>query len=205
VLQGQALEAGGTPYTPSELLSVLVLTGDPVTDPKNRITTPRVNLGNALSGLEVCTDGVDNDGDTLADCADPDCQTDQDGDTISDQPCGPDCDGANPRVWGPPAEVAGVRWEGRTVLLWDSLYTLSGPGTSFQLLRGRVDELPAGGGPSETCLAATLPATSYLDRTATTPGDLYYFLIRGKNSCSPSGVSYGADSRGTARTSTTCP
>ncbi|MFC2173324.1 hypothetical protein ACFLU6_11925 [Acidobacteriota bacterium] len=46
---------------------------DPVTDPKNNITTPRVDIGNIIKGNENCIDRTDNDGDRLIDCDDPDC------------------------------------------------------------------------------------------------------------------------------------
>lgn len=71
------------------------------------------NMGcRTAAPAEACTDGVDNDGDALADCADPDCvstavclpaaqaevctdATDNDGDTLAD--CDdPDCGGTAP-------------------------------------------------------------------------------------------------------------
>ena len=60
-------------------------------------------LGNTditISGdtCEVCDDGVDNDGDGLVDCDDPDCSVDVDGDGYYALPCGSDCDDTDAAV-----------------------------------------------------------------------------------------------------------
>ena len=60
-------------------------------------------LGNTditISGAicEVCDDGIDNDGDGLVDCDDPDCSVDADGDGYYALPCGDDCDDTNAAV-----------------------------------------------------------------------------------------------------------
>ncbi len=55
---------------------------------------------------ENCTNGVDDDGDGLADCADPDCAVDADGDGVDAAPCGGDCDDGDPSIPGP-GEVCG--------------------------------------------------------------------------------------------------
>jgi hypothetical protein len=60
-------------------------------------------LGNTditISGAtyEVCNDGIDNDGDGLVDCDDPDCSVDADGDGYYALPCGDDCDDTNAEV-----------------------------------------------------------------------------------------------------------
>ena len=60
-------------------------------------------LGNTditISGAtcEVCDDGVDNDGDGLVDCDDPDCSVDVDGDGYYALPCGSDCDDTDAAV-----------------------------------------------------------------------------------------------------------
>ncbi|MGR3309780.1 MAG: MopE-related protein [Candidatus Brocadiales bacterium] len=48
--------------------------------------------------VEDCTNGTDDDGDGLTDCADPDCRVDVDGDGFIALPCGDDCDNTNPAV-----------------------------------------------------------------------------------------------------------
>ncbi len=56
---------------------------------------------------EDCANGSDDDGDGLADCADPDCTGDADGDGYIAAPCGTDCDDTDPAVHPGAAEVCG--------------------------------------------------------------------------------------------------
>ncbi|HEY4721600.1 MAG TPA: S8 family serine peptidase, partial [Anaerolineae bacterium] len=51
VIQRAAYAKTGGYLTPNEVRSVLVMTGDPVTDTKVAITKPRINLGAAIGGL----------------------------------------------------------------------------------------------------------------------------------------------------------
>lgn len=53
--------------------------------------------GTAACTETNCGDGLDDDGDTLVDCADPDCGTDDDGDTFSE--CAGDCDDTNAAIF----------------------------------------------------------------------------------------------------------
>lgn len=48
ILQSYAKSTTGSYYTPSVLKSKLVNNGDPITDPRNGITKPRVNVGKAV-------------------------------------------------------------------------------------------------------------------------------------------------------------
>lgn len=69
----------------SQMLPVLQDNGDGVTDGRMGRLTPRVNAAasvNAVVGVaEICSDGVDSDGDGAIDCADLDC--------AGDPACGP--------------------------------------------------------------------------------------------------------------------
>jgi len=56
---------------PASLLAALVDTGDLLTDPRNGLSHPLINAEAAFLSLEVCDDGIDNDGDDLVD--DSDC------------------------------------------------------------------------------------------------------------------------------------
>jgi N-acetylneuraminic acid mutarotase len=64
-------------------------------------------LGNAEiygtgQAVENCSNGIDDDGDNLADCDDPDCANlDNDGDLVIDPPCGSDCDHTDPNIGSP--------------------------------------------------------------------------------------------------------
>ncbi|RKZ27160.1 hypothetical protein DRQ26_03445, partial [bacterium] len=51
VIQRAAFVKTGSYLTPNEIRSILILTGDPVTDTKVAITKPRINLGAAIGGL----------------------------------------------------------------------------------------------------------------------------------------------------------
>ncbi len=73
VLMGAAPELGA-----DGVLAVLKETGVPVTDARNGVTLPRINLLAALNAAvpvsgEDCTDLADNDGNGLIDCEDPAC------------------------------------------------------------------------------------------------------------------------------------
>ncbi|MEK7426456.1 MAG: S8 family serine peptidase, partial [Actinomycetota bacterium] len=61
--------------SPEQIEILLKSSGALVLDVRNNTSYPRLNLAAAVSaaGAEVCADGRDNDGDTLVDCADPDC------------------------------------------------------------------------------------------------------------------------------------
>ncbi len=45
--------------SPAEVRSILTSTGDPVIDPKNNITKPRINLEEAINSLTGCTYTID--------------------------------------------------------------------------------------------------------------------------------------------------
>ena len=56
---------------------------------------------------EDCVNGMDDDGDLLIDCDDPDCAAvDDDGDGVL--LCAGDCDDRNASVWGAPSAIDGV-------------------------------------------------------------------------------------------------
>jgi hypothetical protein len=51
-----------------------------------------------VGASEICNNSLDDDGDGLIDCADPDCQIDNDGDGYFALPCGNDCDDTKPVI-----------------------------------------------------------------------------------------------------------
>lgn len=57
-------------------------------------TNPAIHPGAG----ENCTDGVDNDCDTLVDCADSTCSPDADADGYNPAPCGGDCNDSDPEI-----------------------------------------------------------------------------------------------------------
>ena len=58
-LQSAAKAINGSFLSPTEVRSILTSTGDPITDPKNSITKPRINLEEAINSLTGCTYSID--------------------------------------------------------------------------------------------------------------------------------------------------
>lgn len=204
LVQGRALAAGRPPLSPTALADELRATGVPVTDPKNGITTPRVDLSAHAIPLEDCVNARDDDGDLLADCEDPDCRIDADGDEVAAQPCGQDCDDGAPGAFTVPSPVTGLTWTGPDDLTWDEQRSTAGSGTVYQVLRGRLSGLPVGSGLGESCLA-TVAVESLTDPVRPGPSDGFYHVVRARNACSPAQPPYGTDWSGGERLSATCP
>ena len=73
---------------------------------------------------------------------------------------------------------------------------------SFDVLRGEVAGFPVGTG-AEVCADTSVAVTEFDDTDTPDPGEGFYYLIRGLNTCGVSG--YGTDSSDVERTSTACP
>jgi N-acetylneuraminic acid mutarotase len=107
----------------------------------------------------------------------------------------------------PPEEVVSVlATKSGTVVAfsWDA--TLGA--TTYDLLRGRLQDLPVGSNPSaERCLADHVEGTSAIDRAVPADGEGYWYLVRGGSACFSG--SYGSPQlQGLPtmpRRSTTCP
>lgn len=80
-IQSFALEYLGHPLQPRELRDLLKSTGTPQPDPQNGPIGPRPNIRAAIekliadNSIEVCSDGQDNNGDQVVDCAETSCAT----------------------------------------------------------------------------------------------------------------------------------
>ena len=115
-----------------------------------------------------------------------------------------DCRPSDPTVWAAPAEVGDIGFaaNGQAITL-TSLAAQAGPATIYDVMRGRVSELPVGGGASETCLASGVAGTQVPDSTTPALGTAIYYLARGSNVC---GVgTWGSTSAGTQRVTLACP
>jgi hypothetical protein len=73
----------------------------------------------------------------------------------------------------------------------------------YDAARGRLVELPVGSGASEVCIDPGSVDLTVEDATTPTPGDGFYFLVRGHNACGAG--AYGLDSSGAPRTTHACP
>jgi subtilisin-like proprotein convertase family protein len=153
-----------------------------------------------------CTILEDGDGDGTRDDCDncPDVanvgQSDTDGDGAGDA-C--DCAPSDAGAFAVPDEVVAVRFEDKATLAWDSLAETSGTAATYDVVRGDVDELPVGAGPSEVCAGVGVEGTSSTDAGTPGSGDAWYYVVRGVNGCGAG--TYGADAAGTARSSSACP
>lgn len=115
-----------------------------------------------------------------------------------------DCAVLDPGAFDVPAEVTGLMFEAdRATLIWDPAAPGSGAATIHDVLRGALDELPVGGGASETCLVSGIAGATLNDGTLPGEGEGFFYLVRARNSCGTG--SYGFQSDGAARLSAACP
>jgi hypothetical protein len=113
----------------------------------------------------------DTDGDSIKDFQD-DCPTvgnlgqqDVDGDGAGDV-C--DCAPADPQVFAAPGSYAGLNFDTHDDLSWCGEAAAEGPATTYDVIRGDLDELPVGVG-AVTCRSRCLPPLSGL--VSWWPGD----------------------------------
>lgn len=160
--------------------------------------------GNRLNDVWAYGADPDQDGKVgrLDNCpliSNPD-QTDRDGDGAGDV-C--DCAPGDPLVSAIPGEVTGLHFTpDKSALAW-SAPAGSGSGTTYDVLRGDVSQLPVGSGAAETCVASRISATQSLAPGSPLPSTAWWYLTRGQNSCG--GGTYGQDSQGATRLSSACP
>jgi hypothetical protein len=153
----------------------------------------------------ICDDGLDDDGDGDTDCEDADCAFDDDGDGHDGMPCGDDCDDTAPGAFAQPLEVTGLLWTATDALAWDEQASTAGDGTTYKIVRGSLDELPAGSGPSETCLDPAAATASFTDAAVPAPDSGWWYLVTAANACLTDGAAWGFDSRGRTRAPNACP
>ena len=114
-----------------------------------------------------------------------------------------DCAAANPTAFAIPV-VNGLTFAAdKTGLQWRSAVPDSGSGTTHDVARGRLDELPVGAGASETCLVSGIAGSSATDPTLPLPGTGFWYLVRGKNACGAG--AYGRTSTGATEVTNVCP
>jgi hypothetical protein len=100
-----------------------------------------------------------------------------------------------------PPEVTAVRiGSDKDTLTWNPA---GGGGTTHDVVRGRVDQLPVGTGAFEACLDLEVSGASVTDPDRPAVGQTFWYLVRGRNACGRG--SYGTGSNGSPRNTTECP
>jgi hypothetical protein len=123
-----------------------------------------------------------------------------DGDSCSggDACSGGACDGGFP-ITAPP-ETAGLSVDAdKATYSWSAASFAA----HYDVVRGDLSALPAGPGAADEVCFGPLPGPSLVDSTTPGPGSGFWYLSRGVNSCGDG--SYGQQSNGTPRVTTTCP
>jgi hypothetical protein len=99
----------------------------------------------------------------------------------------------------PPAEMVGMAAPDKVTLSW----TVNAQSTSYDVVRASTSALPVGPGAGDEVCFPNLAAPTLTDTDVPAVGSGYGYLSRGKNAC---GVgTYGTQSNGTPRITTTCP
>jgi hypothetical protein len=158
----------------------------------------------------ACGDTQDNDCDGFIDCEDLDCVTDPacaSGDYDMDGSANAvDCAPTDGTAFAVPPEIR-APWlrvtkagPAQYALSWPSQAAQAGTGTLYDVTSDDIGTWPVAAPP---CLQDQNAGTAYTDTRAGT--DNRYYLVRGDNTCPPSGEGpWGSDSLGGAR-SATCP
>jgi hypothetical protein len=136
-------------------------------------------------------------------------------DTCSGQLNGTACDDGNACTTGdacgggvcaggssitPPPETAGLSVDADKVTYSWSAAAFA---AHYEVVRGSLSALPAGPGVADEACFGNLPGPSLQDSTPPDPGTGFWYLSRGVNTCGNG--SYGQQSNGTPRITTTCP
>ena len=143
----------------------------------------------------------DADADGLGDACDPDA----DGDGVENSG---DCAPLDASAFAVPGEVTGVRLvRGPLTLNWSVV--AGGTGTVYDILAGRLENLPVdpGSDGTEACLADGVAGTSISVSDPFPVGRGFWYLVRAGNGCGIGTYGFAAQrtTPTTERTSTTCP
>jgi len=153
--------------------------------------------------VEDCSNGVDDDSDTLVDCDDPECflspncaNTDGDGDGIDN---GADCSPLDGGSFAVPIEplIMVVKSGSVALMAWTNLAVQAGASTTYDVATGGIVQLWTDRSfVSATCLATpAAPAASDSRRSVSSDG--WWYLVKGENACGDS--PWGNDSFGVQR------
>ena len=78
-----------------------------------------------------------------------------------------------------------------TQLQWDSLTQAAGPGVTYDLATGLLSTLIMPDPFAGACKIPGIPAPLYQDDRILSPGDGFYYLVEGINSCGDGGMGAG--------------
>ena len=181
-----ALDVAAEPLDPTLVLAddfagvagvVVLRDGVPLPPAQVVLTATAVTIGPlAVTAPTVLVVMLDSDGDGRADVD--------------------DCAAADPAAFALPPQVGGLLLyggAGDTTLVWVSVAAVAGSGTVYDVVRGRLDELPLGSGPAETCLLSAATATTASD-AAPAPASGFFYQVRGVNDCGAGPYGGGASS-----------
>jgi hypothetical protein len=124
-----------------------------------------------------------------------------DGDGVQDDL---DCAPFDAAVFAVPGEVRGLRFATGMELVWTSEAPRAGAGTRYDVLEGRLGELPVGSSSAhEVCRRDGTTGTTFIADAEVPEGIGFYYVVRGATSCSDG--TWGFASSGVERTSPACP
>jgi hypothetical protein len=121
---------------------------------------------------------------------------DTDADGIADD-C--DCSPGDGGSFDAPGEIAGDRFSDATTYQWNSLATIAGSGTTYDVVRGLISA-PHDAGFMNAAPLERSAGAFYADIDLPPLGDIFYYLVRAQNGC---GTGTGARPRA-PRTITSC-
>lgn len=130
---------------------------------------------------------------------------DSDADAHVDAACGgSDCNDQDPGAWHAVSEVVNLQAANPspTSITWDSQAVATGPGITYEVASGLIPT-PGAGYLSPACLAAGAIASYDDGRPAPPLNQLYWYLVRARNSCGTG--DYGHASDGVPRSIAACP
>jgi hypothetical protein len=173
--------------------------------------------GNVCTLNDTCGGGVCQPGSGVTTCGDTDACTIDSCDPAAgcthtalqdvdlDGHCdAQDCAPNDPGAFAFAPEVGGiVAAADKRTLTWSSVSAFAGTGTTYDMLRGSTTSFLVGSGPSEICLASTLPSPTTSDAALPDPDGGFWYLVRGHNACGAG--SYGVASDLSERISFSCP
>jgi subtilisin family serine protease len=111
-----------------------------------------------------------------------------------------DCAPADGGAYDAPTEVAGLGFGAdKTTLAWTSLAGAAGGGTTYDVVRGGLDELRTSGSiAGGACLGAPTALPAHADPSSPDPDAGFYYVVQARNAC-------GSGGWGPGRSHATCP